>query len=248
MPEPDRTGSEVAAVAKGMRSYWDARAQENAVWYVDTTMDYDAPDMERFFATGRQVVDALLHQAPLQPARRERAVEIGCGLGRLCLALADEFAEVIGVDISETMLTKARQLVPRSNVRFELVSGADLAPVEDASADLVTTFTVFQHMPRATLIEAYVHEAARVLAPGGVLAAQWNNLPHPRAGKARGVWERTRHRVGGPFRLDARVAPEFVGLRLPLDDMLAMVRRAGLSVRGTAQTGTLFAWVWATKE
>jgi hypothetical protein len=37
-------------------------------------------------------------------------------------------------------------------------------------------------------------------------------------------------------------------LRLPLDDMLAMVRRAGLTVRGTSQTGTLFAWAWATKE
>lgn len=248
MPRLERAGSDVAAVADGMRSYWEARAQENAVWYVDTTMDYDAPDMGRFFATGHEVVDELLHQAPVQPAGRERAVEIGCGLGRICLALSEEFGEVIGVDISETMIAKARQLVVRPNVRFELVSGADLAPVEDGSVDLVTTFTVFQHMPNAPLIEAYVHEAARVLAPGGVLAAQWNNLPHPLGGKARGVWERTRHRIGGPFRLDARVAPEFVGLRLPLDDMLAMVRRAGLTVRGTSQTGTLFAWAWATKE
>jgi SAM-dependent methyltransferase len=231
-----------------MRTYWDARAQENAVWYVDTTMDYRAPDMERFFATGHEVLRELLHDAPVQPAQRGLAVEIGCGLGRICLALSDEFTDVIGVDISETMVTKARALVDRPNVRFEVVSGADLGPVSDASTDLVTTFTVFQHMPTASLIEVYVREAARVLRTGGVLAAQWNNLPHPFGGKVRGIWERARHRIGGPLRLDARVAPEFVGLRLPLGDMVTMVSDAGLTVQGTAGTGTLFAWVWATKD
>jgi SAM-dependent methyltransferase len=244
---PRGPAPEVASVADDMRAYWDARAQENAVWYVDTTMDPDAPDMERFFATGPAVVRSLLHEAPVQPTGRGRAVEIGSGLGRICLALADDFDEVVGVDISETMVAKARSLVDRPGVRFEVVTGADLSPIEDASADLVTTFTVFQHMPKASLINAYLHEAARVLRPGGVLAAQWNNLPHPRWGKARGRWERTRHRIGGPLRLDARVAPEFVGLRVPLADMEAMVRSSGLTVEGSAQVDTLFAWIWATK-
>jgi len=235
-------------VADSMRTYWDARARENAVWYVDTTMDYEAPDMERFFATGRQVVRELLHDAPVQPKGRDLAVEIGSGLGRICLALSEEFAQVVGVDVSESMVTQARQLVAKPNVRFELVSGADLGPIGDASADLVTTFTVFQHMPEKSLIEAYVRDSARVLRPGGVLAAQWNNLPHPFFGKVHGVWQRTRHRIGGPLKLDARVAPEFVGLRVPDDDMVDIITRAGLTVRATARTGSLFAWVWAVKD
>jgi ubiquinone/menaquinone biosynthesis C-methylase UbiE len=231
-----------------MRSYWDERARENAVWYVDTSVSYDDPDMDKFMATGREVVRQALLDAPVHPAAKELAVEIGCGLGRICNALADHFTNVIGVDISESMVQQARELVDKPNVRFEVVSGADLRPVDDASADFVTTFTVFQHMPKATLIEAYVQEAARVLRPGGVLAAQWNNLPHPMAWKARGVWWRLRDRIGGRLKLDARVAPQFVGMRLPTEDMMDIVTRAGLTVRGTAETGTLFAWVWATKE
>jgi SAM-dependent methyltransferase len=247
-PEGGTPPNEVSRAAADMRSYWDARAQENAVWYVDTTMDFDDPDMERFFATGPVVVRQALHDAPVQPSGRNLAVEIGSGLGRICLALAEEFDQVIGVDVSETMVARARELVPQENVRFAVVSGADLRPVAGGSTDFVTTFTVFQHMPKASLIEAYIAEVARVLRPGGVLAAQWNNLPHPLLGRASGTWQRLRHRAGGRFALDARVAPEFVGLRVPLTQMLGMVERAGLTVRATAQTDTLFAWVWASKD
>jgi len=242
------SSNSVHAVAADMRAYWDERAKENAVYYVDTSVSYDDPDMARFMQTGNTVVRQALLDAPVQPNGRELAVEIGCGVGRICKALSGHFVNVVGVDISESMVAQARQLVTEPNVRFEVVSGADLAPVNDDSADLVTTFTVFQHMPKAALIESYVTEASRVLRSGGVLAAQWNNLPHPLAWKLRGVWWRLRDRLGGPLKLDPRVAPEFVGMRLPTKDMTAMLTRAGFTVKGTSDLATLFAWVWATKD
>ena len=238
-PHPERD----PRAAAGMARYWDERAKENALWYVDTSLDYENPDMERFLATGEQVVREALTEAPVQPAQRLRAVEIGSGVGRICRALSEHFDDVIGIDISETMVAKARELVP--NARFEV--GSDLSAVESDSTDFVTTFTVFQHMPKASLIDAFVAEAGRVLRSGGVLAAQWNNLPHPRRWKVRGAWWRLRHRLGGPFKLDNRVAPEFVGMRLPLPAMTDMLERAGLRVRATAQLDTLYAWVWAEK-
>jgi ubiquinone/menaquinone biosynthesis C-methylase UbiE len=230
-----------------MHAYWDERARENAIWYVDTSLDYDQPDLDQFLATGQAVVRRALLDAPIQPTQRQMAVEIGCGIGRICLALSEHFAHVVGVDISESMVEQARASVTTPNVQFEVVSGSDLRPIEDNSVDFITTFTVFQHMPAASLIEAYLREAARTLRPGGVLAAQWNNLPHPIRWKLRGGWWRLRHRLGGPFKLDQRVAPQFVGMRVPSDDMLAMVKRAGLTIQATADEGTLFAWLWAVK-
>ncbi|HUC05882.1 MAG TPA: class I SAM-dependent methyltransferase [Acidimicrobiales bacterium] len=247
MSTPAESSKHVRDVADNMRSYWDARAQENAVWYVDTSVDYEAPDMDQFLATGKTVVEEALLNAPVQPQGRDTAIEIGCGVGRICLAMSDHFDHVVGVDISESMVSQARQLVDRANVRFLVGTGADLRQFDDASADFITTFTVFQHMPRQALIESYVREAARVLRPGGVLAAQWNNLPHPQAWKLRGQWWRLRDRIGGPLKLDPRVAPEFVGMRLPTKSMLRLVQEAGLSVQGTKALGTLFAWVWAQK-
>jgi SAM-dependent methyltransferase len=231
-----------------MRNYWDERAKENAVWYVDTSCDYDSPDMEQFFATGPEIVRQALLEAPVTPGGRSLAVEIGCGLGRISLALAPHFEQVVGVDISPSMVDQARELVSAPNVSFAVGSGTDLGPVADDSADFVTTYTVFQHLPKAALIEAYVKDSARILRPGGVLAAQWNNLPHPLGWKLRGAWWRLRQRLGGPLRLDQRVAPQFTGIRLPTKDMLAMLERAGLTVKETRGTGTLWAWVWATKN
>jgi SAM-dependent methyltransferase len=230
-----------------MRKFWDQAAQENAAWYVDTSCDYDDPDMERFFQTGLRVVEEAFIDAPVKPAGRQLAVEIGSGLGRVSAALAGQFDKVIGVDISPEMIRRAEQLVSDPGVTFTVGNGVDMKPVPDRSADLVVTFTVFQHLPEKALIEGYVRDAARVLKPGGVLAAQWNNLPHPLLWRLRGEWWRLRERVGlRP--LGRRVAPQFHGLRVPLTDMEAMLDRAGLKLKATKGLGTLFAWVWAERQ
>jgi SAM-dependent methyltransferase len=228
-----------------MRRYWDERAQENAVWYVDTSCDYADPDMTRFWETGTVVVREAVVDAPVRPRERRLAVEIGSGLGRVCKALTTEFDEVIGIDIAPEMVEQARRYVSDPRVRFEVGSGTDLEAVADASADLVVTFTVFQHLPDASLIDAYVREAARVLRPGGVLAAQWNNLPHPLVWRLQGLRWQAERRLG--LRPDARVAPQFLGLRVPADRIAAMVEGAGLVPKGTKGERTLFSWIWAEK-
>jgi SAM-dependent methyltransferase len=112
----------------------------------------------------------------------------------------------------------------------------------------VTTFTVLQHLPDSDLIEGYLRDSARVLSPGGVLAAQWNNLPHPRLWRARAVWWRLRDRIGGPLKMDPRVARQFIGTRVPVEVVKRTLEDAGMTVRGTKGLGTLFAWVWAEKK
>ena len=232
----------------GMRRYWDERAQENAAYYVDTTCSYDAPDMDKFFEAGRAVVDAALVSAPFQPSNRGVAVEIGSGLGRVCLALSEQFERVIGLDISREMVERARTLVADPRITFEVGDGSTLAPLEDDSADFVTTFTVFQHLVDRPAVEGYLLEAGRVLRKGGVLAAQWNNEAHPWKYKARNLWWLTRKRLRFGFADDERAAPQFLGTTVSVRHIRAALQRAGLTVLGTAGEGTLFAWVWAEKQ
>ncbi len=230
-----------------MGRYWDERARENAAWYVDTSLDYEQPDMERFFETGRTVVRQALHDAPVAPERHEIALEIGPGLGRVCAALSEDFQHVIGIDVSAEMVARAKELVPTDRITFRVGDGRTLDPVADDSIDFVTSFTVLQHLPSKELVLGYLAEAGRVLRSGGVAALQWNNLPHPLLWRARAAWWRARGRLGLGMRDEQRNAREFAGTRVPTPDVTGALAESGLSVVGIRGEGTLFAWVWARK-
>lgn len=95
-------------------------------------------------------------------------VEIGSGVGRYSRAMAQDFEQVIGVDVSPGMLEQARTHVNLSNVRFELGDGATL-PLPDNSCDAAFSAFVFQHFDSTEFGSKYFREIARVLKPGSTL-------------------------------------------------------------------------------
>jgi SAM-dependent methyltransferase len=131
-------------------------------------------DPERFFETGRREIDWLMSQSErLQaPARRERALDFGCGVGRLTQALCSWFERSCGVDIAPSMIELAgayNQFGARC--QYRLNSTNDLRQFPDQEFDLVYSNIVLQHMePRYST--AYIREFVRVLRPGGLLAFQ----------------------------------------------------------------------------
>jgi SAM-dependent methyltransferase len=233
---------------EGMRSYWDDRARENAAWYVDTTLSFDEPDMDQFWLQGERIVAAGLGDAHVALERKEVAVEIGSGLGRNCRALAARFDRVIGLDISEEMVRRSRELVPDPAVRFDLVDGASMAPVADASVDLVFSFTVFQHIPKRAVIGRYIAEAGRVLRSQGLFVFQWNNEPGHRRWIVRRLLLSALQRSGLRSERYRRHAPEFLGSRVPLKWVDQALDRAGFDLVETRETGTLYAWAWARRR
>ena len=135
--------------------------------------------VEEFLATGvEEIGDVLARLGELGlDVGRERALDFGCGAGRLSHGLAAAgFGEVLGCDISPTMLEKAREIVPDPACRFVQVAGTDLSAVETDSVDLVYSCRVLQHMPRA-LAYSYVGEFWRVTRPGGVVVFQMPTRP-----------------------------------------------------------------------
>lgn len=135
--------------------------------------------MEEFRAGGRAVVVRALEWAGELPGRR-RALEIGCGVGRNTVHLAERFERVDGVDVSPTMVESARRNGLPANVELHVGSGRDLASIEDDSVDFAFSHLVFQHIAEDEAIEGYLDDLARVLKPAGVAVLQFDTRPTSR--------------------------------------------------------------------
>lgn len=141
------------------------------MWAVCTVADMQGGRWEpdAFFRTGVAFVDWLgswfgLHRLPVP---KGRALDFGCGVGRLAQALAPHFDHVTGVDVAASMVERARRFDrSRGNVEYVVNVRPDLACFADRSFDFVLTASVLQHM-RPDYQLGYLREFVRVLRPGG---------------------------------------------------------------------------------
>jgi ubiquinone/menaquinone biosynthesis C-methylase UbiE len=156
---------------------WNDLARLDPYWAILTAADkrYGGWDSDEFFAIGTVEVSAMMERFERlgHPEQRARALDFGCGLGRITRALAQHFEESVGVDISEDMVRRARDLnadVP--GALFVVNVANDLARFDDASFDLVFSSIVLQHVPDRSTIESYIAEFCRVIRPNGLVMFQ----------------------------------------------------------------------------
>lgn len=166
-------------VLERMRADWNARAREDPHYYV--AFGRRGQPEEEFLATAREIAASLESELrrlpPADPASR-RALEIGCGPGRLMRPLSRHFGEIHGVDISDEMIRLARERladIPHAHPRHN--PGSDLAAYADESFDFVYSYAVFQHIPDREVVFGYFRETRRVLKTGGIARFQVNGLP-----------------------------------------------------------------------
>jgi SAM-dependent methyltransferase len=132
-------------------------------------------EVDEFLATGERDAERLLAAAAEHglPQRFARALDFGCGVGRLTRALARRFDDVVGMDISPQMIELARQLNRDSkSARFVVGAEGDLRELPPARFDLVVCVLVLQHLRSARDVERVVVALTRVLVPGGALLFQ----------------------------------------------------------------------------
>src|SRR5215217_6796328 len=101
----------------------------------------------------------------LAPRPGERIVDLGCGTGALTAEIAAAGAEVVGIDASEAMIARARELYP--HLRFEIARGEDFAV--GAPVDAVFSNAALHWMSPPEAVAASV---ARALGPGGRFVAE----------------------------------------------------------------------------
>ncbi len=159
-----------------MRERWDQRARRDAIGYIEAVREIR--DVEDFFALGEHFVQ-LLADPVLNGVAHGRALDLGCGLGRVTRPLAGRFDEVVGVDVSAEMVRRAEELHPATefpNVSFHATDGVHL-PLEDESVDFVFSYEVFQHLPSRDVMHANLLEVARVLRPEGLALIHVHRAP-----------------------------------------------------------------------
>ncbi len=114
------------------------------------------------------MTDRILGQVPVAPGLR--VVDAGCGVGGTAIALARLGCVVTGVNLNELQLEIARKASQDAGASADFVWGncSQGLPFADSSVDLVVNIESACHYadrPR------FLAEVARVLKPGGRLAA-----------------------------------------------------------------------------
>jgi len=98
-----------------------------------------------------------------------RVLEIGCASGfTSCMIARDYGCQVIGIDISEVLISKAQDRSKRmglTNVRFQVANATQL-PFDDNSFDVVFGVALVALIP---MKEELIQEFKRVAKPGGAI-------------------------------------------------------------------------------
>jgi SAM-dependent methyltransferase len=159
---------------------WETFAQDNAEYAIYTVpgIDFRRPEGKAMFeGSGRVDVAQILGDAEQYLRGWDKALEIGCGIGRLTIPMARRFADVVGVDIAPTMLSKlstnARE-AGLDNIRGML---SHEAWDKCGPYDFVYSLIVFQHIESWPEIVRYFSRISACLAPHGVCWVQFDTRP-----------------------------------------------------------------------
>lgn len=158
------------------RANWERFAAEDPLWSILTEPEMRGGgwDPDAFFQSGAETVEAEMENLKkLVPDRATgRALDFGCGVGRLTQGLAPFYDEIVGIDISAGMIEQAKSFNrDPEKMRFLQNTSADLNLLASDQFDLVLSLITLQHMaPRHAL--RYLAEFVRVARPGGLIVVQ----------------------------------------------------------------------------
>lgn len=144
-------------------------------------------------------------------------LDVGCGTGQLGAAIASVGFDVYGVDLSASMVARARARGLRGT--YSAVTTA--LPFVDNTFDLALTVATLHHLETPERVAQTVREMGRIVRPGGFVVL-WDHNP------ANPYWPILMKRVpqdSGDERL------------VPRDELLHDVRMAGLRLHAALRSG-----------
>jgi ubiquinone/menaquinone biosynthesis C-methylase UbiE len=166
------------------------------------------------------------------PGSPQRVLDVGCGTAVMGLLFAEMGHYVIGVDLSEAMMTKAREKADAQNLQIELKTGdAEHLPFNDGSFDVVVNRHLVWTLPHP---ENALKEWHRVLAKGGVvliIEGIWTGKSLPFRAKrllSNGLAKISGHSHGGRYDEKLRGQLPYDG-GVPEETMVSDLEHAGFT-------------------
>ena len=156
-----------------LKQEWDKFGILNPQWAV-LNKEGEKMNLSQFFKTGEKEIRNIINYLSKNQIKlnKGKALDFGCGMGRLTQALTPYFKKVYGVDISPSMieLSKKNNKYPKK-CEFILNETDNLTIFEKNSFDFIYTVLVLQHMEPKFFLK-YIKEFLHILKPNGILIFQ----------------------------------------------------------------------------
>ncbi|URD49459.1 class I SAM-dependent methyltransferase [Chroococcidiopsis sp. CCNUC1] len=153
-----------------MKNNWENFSTVDPEFYILThKVDYSKPEGQKYFYdSGINATETYLSRVKKYLSEYERALEIGCGIGRLTFPHAKIFNEIHAVDISKSMLMKLEataKVNSITNIRTFLPNEPwDITE----SFNYAYSWIVFQHISDYSVIKSYIQKIYKSLRKQGI--------------------------------------------------------------------------------
>lgn len=103
----------------------------------------------------------------LAPLKGKKILDIGCGGGILSDSMARLGAQVLGIDLSETVLQVAQLHALEAqtpNIKYQQIAAEDLVQEQAGQYDIITCMEMLEHVPQP---QSIIHAISQLVKPGG---------------------------------------------------------------------------------
>jgi len=161
---------------KRLQKCWDSWGKKDPLWAILSYKEKKGRKwmIDEFFKTGIKEIQSVLKYIKSKGIKlnRGKALDFGCGIGRLTQPLAQNFKKAYGVDIAPSMIKLAKKYNKHGKKCEYILNKADnLKIFKGSSIDFIYSHITLQHIkPKYSL--KYIKEFFRILAPNGILLFQ----------------------------------------------------------------------------
>jgi len=195
-----------------LQKNWHEFGRTDPLWAIltDPAKKGGKWDLQEFLRTGTLEIDDVFARLKSLniPVHTNRALDFGCGIGRLTQALSHRFRESWGVDIAPSMIAFATEINARPERCHYMVNDSnDLSSFPSGHFDFIYSRLVLQHM-EGRYAKAYIAEFMRILATDGVLVFQLpDSLVGPAPDKTRKRTQSTEALPGNAYNAEITCDP-----------------------------------------